>query len=466
MVAPATTAAATHVYESINPATGEVLETRPSLDRSGAEPLLAAAHEAFLSWRNVSVAEKVRLFSAAADVIDAHADELGRQIALEMGKIASHGAAEAGLGAGMFRYYAKHAAELLADEVVEVPGFSKSYVRREPLGVVLGIEPWNAPVYQALRAAVPNLMVGNTVLVKPARITAGSTLLLDALLIEAGFPAGVYQTALVSTDAALELIADHRIRAVTLTGSDRAGSIIGAQASKYIKPVVLELGGSDAFVVLDSADVDKAAATAAMCRLIISGQACALPKRVIVTDAVADEFTAKYSEVFANQTPGDPFDAATTLGPMSSEDAAATLQAQYQDAIDKGATVLVEGGRIDGPGYFFKPVVLTDLTPEMRVWNEESFGPLGLIFRVQDADAAVEMANSSIYGLGGTVFAEDLDEARRVAGQLDTGGVGINAFMGAPTEVPFGGTKSSGVGRELGRSGLEQFSNVKSYVYE
>ena len=466
MVAPATTAAATHVYESINPANGEVLAIRPSLDARDAEPLLARAHETFLTWRNVPVAEKVRLFTAAADVIDAHADELGRETALEMGKIHSHGVAEAKIGADMFRYYAKHGEELLADEVVQVPGFSKSYVRREPIGVVLGIEPWNAPIYQALRAAVPNLMVGNTVLVKPARITAGTTLLLDDLFTEAGFPVGAYQTALLSTDAALELIADRRIRAVTLTGSDRAGSIVGAQASKHIKPVVLELGGSDAFVVLDSADVDKAAATAANCRLIISGQACALPKRVIVTDAVSDAFTAKYSEIFANQTPGDPFEAATTLGPLSSEDAAATLQAQYQDAIDKGATVLVEGGRSDGPGYFFQPAVLTDLTPEMRVWNEESFGPLGLIFRVPDADAAVELANSSDYGLGGTVFAEDLEEARRVARQLDTGGIGINAFMGAPTEVPFGGTKASGVGRELGSSGLEQFSNVKSYVYE
>ena len=223
MVAPATTAAETHVYESINPANGEVLAIRPSLDARDAEPLLARAHETFLTWRNVPVAEKVRLFTAAADVIDAHADELGRETALEMGKIHSHGVAEAKIGADMFRYYAKHGEELLADEVVQVPGFSKSYVRREPIGVVLGIEPWNAPIYQALRAAVPNLMVGNTVLVKPARITAGTTLLLDDLFIEAGFPVGAYQTALLSTDAALELIADRRIRAVTLTGSDRAG---------------------------------------------------------------------------------------------------------------------------------------------------------------------------------------------------------------------------------------------------
>lgn len=241
---------------------------------------------------------------------------------------------------------------------------------------------------------------------------------------------------------------------MTLTGSDAAGSIVGAQAGRHIKPVVLELGGSDAFVVLDSADLDKAAQTAATCRLIIGGQACALPKRVIVTEKIADEFIAKFVAVFTNQRIGDPFDPETTLGPMSSESAAKLLQEQYQDAVDKGATVLAPGGIMDGPGSYFRPAVLTDVTPDMRLYHEEAFGPLGLIFRVPDADAAIELANDTKYGLGGSVFGEDLEEAERVARALDTGAVGINQFLGARVELPFGGTKFSGVGRELGRTGI------------
>jgi succinate-semialdehyde dehydrogenase/glutarate-semialdehyde dehydrogenase len=380
-----------------------------------------------------------------------------------MGKPVPQSAGEISIASAIFRYYAEHGQALLADEPTAVPGLSEAYIRREPVGVVLGIEPWNGPVFQAVRAAAPNLMLGNTVLLKPAEISAGSTLFLDHLFDEAGFPPDVYRTVLVSTAQVSSYIGDTRIRAVTLTGSDRAGSAVGEQASRHIKPVVLELGGSDAFIVLDSADVQKAAATAAMCRLIIGGQVCASPKRVIVTDAVADEFVATFVDVFANQKIGDPFDPETTMGPLSSAAAADLLQAQYQDAIDKGATVLVAGGRLDGPGAFFAPAVIADITPDMRVFVEEAFGPLAMIYRVPDADAAVELANSSAYGLGGTVFAEDVEEARRVAGRLDTGGVGINTWLGGPIQMPFGGTKRSGVGRELGRSGMDQFANMKTY---
>jgi succinate-semialdehyde dehydrogenase/glutarate-semialdehyde dehydrogenase len=287
--------------------------------------------------------------------------------------------------------------------------------------------------------------------------------LFDQLFAEAGFPADVYQTALVSQAQVSAYIADPRVRAVTLTGSDRAGSAIGEQAGRNIKPVVLELGGSDAFVVLDSADVAKAAGTAVACRLMVGGQVCISPKRIILTEAVADAFIMRFTESFGNQKLGDPFDPETTVGPLSSQTAADLLQEQYQDALDKGATALVPGGRVDGPGAFFRPAAITGITPDMRVYSEEAFGPLAMIYRVPDADAAVALANSSQYGLGGTVFSEDLDEARRVAGQLDTGGVGINGFLGAPIQIPFGGTKRSGFGRELGRSGMDQFANIKTY---
>ena len=450
-------------YATVNPATGEVVREFPTLTNEEAEATLANAHEAFLSWRETPVAERVRLFRRAADVIDANTAELARLTTLEMGKPLDQSVFEVGLAPQMFRYYADNGEELLRDEEITVPGFSRMITRREPIGVVLGIEPWNGPTYQAMRATVPNLMLGNTVLLKPSEVSAGSTVFLGELLARAGFPPNVYQTALVSTEQVSAYIADPRLRAVTLTGSDRAGSAVAAQAGKHIKPVVLELGGSDAFIVLDSADVAKAAATAATCRLMLGGQICVSPKRIILTDKVAGEFTAAFTGVFATQKVGDPFDPETTLGPLSSTAAADLLQAQYQDAVDKGATVLVPGGRIDGPGAYFQPAVLTDITPDMRLYREEAFGPLAMIYRVPDADAAVELANSSQYGLGGNVFAEDPDEAQSVARRLDTGAVGINTFFGAPIEVPFGGTKNSGFGRELGRSGMDAFANIKNY---
>jgi succinate-semialdehyde dehydrogenase/glutarate-semialdehyde dehydrogenase len=454
---------ATRAYRTVNPATGEVVREFAALDDSEAEALLARAHAAYLQWRETSVAERVRLFSRFADLVEENVDELARLTTLEMGKPLRQAVRETSMVTGMFRYYAEHGEELLADEETQAPGFGRFITRREPIGVVLGIEPWNSPMYQAMRAAAPNLMLGNTVLLKPSEISAGSTLFFDHLFTQAGFPADVYQTALVSTTQVSAYIADDRVRGVTLTGSDRAGSSVGEQAGRNIKPVVLELGGSDAFIVLDSADVAKAAGTAAAARLVIGGQICVSPKRIIVTEAVADEFTARFVQTFADQKLGDPLDPETTVGPLSSHAAADMLQGQLQDALDKGATVLVPGGRVAGPGAFFQPAVITDITPQMRVYSEEAFGPIAMIYRVPDADAAVAFANSSQYGLGGTVFGEDLDEARRVAGQLDTGGVGINNFLGAPIEIPFGGTKRSGVGRELGRSGMNQFANIKTY---
>ncbi|MBM9464085.1 aldehyde dehydrogenase family protein [Aeromicrobium sp. YIM 150415] len=450
-------------YRTLNPATGELLRDYPSVDDVELERQLETAHQAYLSWRDVPIAERVALFSKVADIIEAELPDLAHQVSLEMGKIVPFSLGEGSGAVRMFRYYAEHGPELLADEVVEVPGFSRVVVRRDPVGVVLGVEPWNAPLFQAMRATAPNLMLGNTVLLKPAEICAGSTLMFDQIFREAGFPEGCYQTLLATTDQVSSLIADDRVRAVTLTGSDRAGSAVGEQASRNIKPVVLELGGSDAFIVLDSADVDAAATTASTCRLLLGGQACALPKRVIVTDGIAEEFTEKYVAAFSEQVVGDPFDDKTTVGPMSSQEAADLLQEQLDDAVAHGATVLLEGGKVDGPGAFFRPTVITDVTPQMRVYREEPFGPLGMVFRVADAEAAIALANDNPYGLGGAVFGEP-DEAMRIARALDTGGVGINGFLGSPVEIPFGGTKRSGVGRELGRTGMDQFANIKTYA--
>jgi succinate-semialdehyde dehydrogenase/glutarate-semialdehyde dehydrogenase len=454
---------ASRSYKTVNPATGEVVREFPALDDSEARARLDRAHAAYLRWRETTVAGRAQLFNRFAELVEASAAELARLTTLEMGKPFVQSQEEAAIVPAMFRYYAEHGGELLADDETQVPGFARAVTRREPVGVVLGIEPWNGPLYQAMRATAPNLMLGNTVLLKPSEVSAGSTLLFDRLFTEAGFPADVYQTVLASTAQVSEWIADPRVRGVTLTGSDRAGSAIGEQAGRNVKPVVLELGGSDAFIVLDSADVAKAAGTAVTCRLMVGGQVCISPKRMIVTEAVADDFIGQFTEMFAAYKVGDPFDPQTTAGPMSSTGAADLLEEQYQDSVGKGATVLVAGGRVDGPGAFFRPAAITGITPGMRVYSEEAFGPLAMIYRVPDADAAVELANSSKYGLGGTVFGEDLAEARRVAGRLDTGGVGINNFLGAPIEIPFGGTKRSGFGRELGRSGMDQFANIKTY---
>ncbi|MFD9738359.1 aldehyde dehydrogenase family protein [Umezawaea sp. NPDC059074] len=453
----------TRRYATTNPATGEVVRTFDTTTDAEAEALLARAHAAFPVWRQVPIAERARLFRRLADLIEANRDELGRLVTLEMGKPLAQSLGEIAMPTGILRYYADHGEELLADEVLDVPGLSRTIVRREPMGVTLGVEPWNGPMYQMMRATAPNLMLGNTVLLKPAEISAGSTLFFDHLFTEAGFPEHVYQTALVSIDQVSTYIADDRLRAVTLTGSDRAGSSVGEQAGRHVKPAVLELGGSDAFIVLDSADVPTAAAVAVACRLFLVGQMCISPKRIMVTDGVADEFIARFVDGFADRVVlGDPFDPTTTVGPVSSEAAADLLHAQYQDAVDKGATVLVPGGRVDRPGAFFQPAVLADITPDMRLYSEEAFGPLAMIYRVADADAAVELTNSSPYGLGGSVFGEQA-EALRVAERLDTGNVGVNTYLRAPIEIPFGGTKHSGIGRELGRSGMDQFANIKTY---
>jgi len=451
-------------YRTLNPATGELVKVFPTATDAEAEALLSHAHEAFLAWKAVPLAGRIERLRRLSEIWSANIDRIARQVTTEMGKPYGQAVYEASLPLEMFRYYLENAETFLADTPVEIAGFSRVYTRREPIGVVLAIEPWNGPMYQAIRAAAPNIMLGNAIIVKPAEITVGSTLIIDELFAEAGFPPALFQTGVLSRDQVSRYIEDPRIRALTLTGSDRAGAAVAEQAGRNIKPIVLELGGSDAFIVLDSADVDVAAGTAAVCRLALGGQVCVSPKRIIVTEGVADEFTERFVAAFSSQVIGDPFDPGTTLGPLSNMAAAEALQAQYDDAIAKGAIELLPGGRLPGAGAFFKPAVLTGITPAMRLYHEEAFGPIGIVFRVKDADAAIVIANDTRYGLGGTVYGKDLDEANRVAKALDTGMVGINQYLGAPVEIPFGGTKASGVGRELGSLGMDAFANIKTYA--
>jgi succinate-semialdehyde dehydrogenase/glutarate-semialdehyde dehydrogenase len=457
----------TRTYRTTNPATGQTIKDYEFITPEEAEAKLATAHAAHKDWAKTPIEDRVRLFRAFADLFDAKAEDFAHQVTLEMGKPIASSRGETAMVCAMFRYYADNGPRILTETrgTVQTPnGPLDSVTRREPLGVVLGIEPWNGPLYQAARAAAPNLFLGNTLLLKPAEICAGSTLMFDELFVQAGFPAGVYQTVLASVDQISTYIADPRVRGVTLTGSDRAGAAVGEQAGKYIKPVVLELGGSDAFIVLPSADVATAAGFAAQCRLALGGQVCVSPKRVILVGKdVAEQFVPAYTSVFESMVMGDGFDPEVSVGPLSSQTAVDGLQAQYDDAIAKGARVLVPGGTQDGPGAFFKPAVITDIPQDARVYTEEAFGPLGMIYVVDTAQEAIELANSSVYGLGGTVFGEP-KEAFEVASQLDTGVTGVNTFAGAPVEVGFGGTKRSGVGRELGPHGMDAFSNLRSYV--
>jgi succinate-semialdehyde dehydrogenase/glutarate-semialdehyde dehydrogenase len=457
----------TRTYRTTNPATGVTIKDYESLTPEEAEVKLAKADATQKEWAKSPIQERVRLFRSFADLFESKAEDFAQQVTLEMGKPIAQSRGETTTIPAMFRYYADHGPAILANTrgTVQTPaGPRESITRREPLGVILGIEPWNAPLYQAMRATAPNLFLGNAVLLKPAEICAGSTVMFDEVFPEAGFPAGLFQTVLASVDQVSTYIADPRVRGVTLTGSDRAGTAVGEQAGKHVKPVVLELGGSDAFIVLPSADVSTAAGYAAQCRLALGGQICVSPKRVILVGKdVADEFIPTYTSVFQNMVVGDGFDPEVGVGPLSSQAAADGLQAQYDDAIVKGATVLVPGGKLDGPGAFFKPAVLTDIPAHARIVTEEAFGPLGMIYVVDTVQEAIEFANSSVYGLGGTVFGEP-DEALEVASQLDTGVTGVNTFAGAPIEVGFGGTKRSGVGRELGPHGMDAFSNLRSYI--
>lgn len=453
----------TSVFQTVNPATGALVKEYAETTAQGAEEALARAHTAFNAWKDTPAKERAALLGKAADLFEERKQAFAEAVTLEMGKPLQQSVVEGDLVTAMFRYYSERGEELLKDQVLEVPGLAKAVVRKEPVGVVLGIEPWNGPMYQAMRAAVPNIMLGNTILLKPSSQCVMSTLLFDELFRDAGFPEGVFQTALISHDQAATYIADRRLRAVTLTGSDRAGRIIGALAAQHVKPITLELGGSDPYVVLASADVEAAAATVCWWRLYIGGQVCISPKRIILEEKIADDFIEKFVPGFANVVLGDGMDPATTLGPMISPQAAAKVQEQVQDAIDKGATVLLEGGQVDQTA-FFRPVALTDITPDMRIFHEEVFGPVAMIYRASNADAAVEMANDTPYGLGGTVWGSQ-DEALAVARRIDTGGVGINGPLGSPIEIPFGGTKASGTGRELGPTGMDGFANIKTYGF-
>jgi succinate-semialdehyde dehydrogenase/glutarate-semialdehyde dehydrogenase len=448
---------------SINPASGRRLASYPAHTRAEVERRLVRAHSALRAWRALSAATRARHLRSLARLLRARRDELATLATAEMGKPLAQGRGEADKSALLCEYYAAHGPQLLAAEVP--PGApSDARVVYEPLGVLLAIMPWNFPIWQVFRALVPAILAGNTVLLKHAPNVPGSALAIEKLAADAGLPAGVFQILLTDTAPVPGLIADPRISAVTLTGSIAAGKSVAALAGAAMKPGVFELGGSDAFIVLADADVDRAAEVAAHARLLNGGQSCVCAKRFIVERPVRREFEQKLVARLAARRVGDPTNPATEVGPLAREDLRANLHAQVTRSVRAGARVLLGGAPLPGAGFYYQPTVLTDIRPGMPAYDEELFGPVASVITVRDEADAVRVANDTVYGLGAAVFTRSQARARRVARQLEAGCVFVNDFVRSDPALPFGGVKESGFGRELGAWGLRAFTNVKTIV--
>jgi succinate-semialdehyde dehydrogenase/glutarate-semialdehyde dehydrogenase len=448
-------------YQVVNPSTGEVEKEFPTATDAEVQDALARSHAAYGEWRTTSKDERSTILRRVADLYDERADELAAIIAREMGKPVREGKGELKLVASIYRYYADQGPTLLADAPLDPAMGGSAVVRKEAIGPLLGIMPWNFPYYQVARFAAPNLMVGNTILLKHAPQCPESALAIDQIFADAGLPADAYINLFATNEQSADVIADKRVVGVSVTGSERAGSAVAEVAGRHLKKVVLELGGSDPFILLDADDLGAAVKSAVRGRMGNAGQACNGAKRMIVVDDLYDDFVEQFTAAMGSLQPGDPFDQSSGFGPLSSDAAATTLLEQVEDAVAKGATLRTGGKRLDRPGAFVEATVLTDVTPDMRAYSEELFGPAAVVYRVADAAEAVALANDSSFGLGGVVWSSDTEQAQQVADQLDTGMVWINSAQGSAADLPFGGTKRSGVGRELGPYGIDEFVNKK-----
>ena len=448
-------------YKTVNPATGETLKEFPLATAGEVEHALAASKDAFKDWQSAPVGARTKVIARVAELYLERRDELARLIATEMGKPLAQSRGEVDLVADIYSYYAQEGPSFLEDELLDVKGGGEAIVRSAPVGPLLGIMPWNYPYYQVARFAAPNLMLGNTVLLKHASNCPQSALAIEQIFKDAGLPEGAYINLFLSQEQVAEVIADDRVQGVSLTGSERAGSAVAEVAGRNLKKYVLELGGSDPFIVLDSNDLDATVKAAVSGRMGNAGQACTASKRFIILEDLYEAFVEKFTARMSAIKPGDPLLADTRFGPLSSQSAADGLIEQIQDAVDKGATLRTGGHHVEGPGAFVEPTVLTDVTPAMRAFSEELFGPAAVIYKVATAQEAIELANGSPYGLGGAVFSSDTGKAKDVADKLDTGMVFINSVVETQADLPFGGVKRSGVGRELARFGMNEFVNKK-----
>lgn len=449
---------------TINPATGRVLKTYDPMSPKQLDAAIARADDAFRALRGTSIAERGRWLTAAADLLDAEQDEIARVMTTEMGKTYLAAKAEAVKCATACRFYAAHAAEFLADEPADAAAVkaTRAFVRYHPIGPVLAVMPWNFPLWQVLRFAAPALMAGNTGLLKHASNVPQTALWLEELFRRAGFPQGALSTLLVGSDAVERILSDPRVRAATLTGSEVAGRSIAQIAGRELKKTVLELGGSDPFVVMPSTDVDRAAEVATTARCQNNGQSCIAAKRFIVHSDVFDAFAEKFTEHMSALQVGDPMSEQTDVGPLASERGRDEVAAQVRDAVDKGARVLCGGEPLDSDGWWYPPTVVTDLTPKMRMWDEEVFGPAAGLYRVSSYEEAIEVANGTSFGLGSNAWTRDPAEQERFATDLNAGNVFINGMTTSFPELPFGGVKNSGYGRELSALGMREFCNVKT----
>jgi succinate-semialdehyde dehydrogenase/glutarate-semialdehyde dehydrogenase len=451
---------------TINPATGEEQPTYfETLTPAQIERKLATADEAFRAHRRTSIAERAAKLRLAGEVLANEKEKFARLMTMEMGKTFKAAIAEAEKCAWVCRFYADHAAEYLADERIETDA-KQSYVRYLPLGPVLAVMPWNFPFWQVFRFAAPGLIAGNVGLLKHASNVPRCALAIEEIFRRAGFAEGVFQTLLVGADAVAGILDDPRVKAATLTGSTPAGSSVAERAGKRLKKTVLELGGSDPFIVMPSADLDRAAETAAKARCINNGQSCIAAKRFIVHADVYDAFAERFVRAMEAQQVGDPMLPGTDVGPLAMASTRDDVERQVRDSVAAGARVLTGGERIDGPGFFYPPTILADIPERAPAYREEVFGPVALLFRAADVDEAIALANDSDFGLGSSVWTREKTEARRFVDELEAGMTFVNAMVASDPRLPFGGVKQSGYGRELGRVGIHEFVNIKSVWME
>lgn len=447
--------------ESTNPATGQVVQAFDTHAPAAVSTILDAAVAAQREWAKVPIAERAVPMRKVAALLKERASEYGKMMAVEMGKPVKDGIAEANKCASGCEHYAEHAAGYLAPREIRTDA-GRSYVRYDPLGVILAVMPWNFPFWQVFRFIAPNLMAGNGGVLKHASNVPQCAMAIEQVMRDAGFPRDLFRTLLVGSSAVNDLVGDPRIAGATLTGSEPAGRAVGAAAGLAIKPVVLELGGSDPFIVLADADLDVAAKTAAYARCINSGQSCIAAKRFIVVDAVHDAFLERFVAAMQAQKMGDPLDESNTIGPQARRDLRDDLHRQVQEAVKDGARLVLGGTVPQGPGAYYPPSVLADVKPGNLAYREEIFGPVAAVIRARDADDAVRIANDSRFGLGASLWTRDAALAERLAARIEAGAVFVNGFVKSDARLPFGGIKASGVGRELGAEGIRAFVNTKT----
>jgi succinate-semialdehyde dehydrogenase/glutarate-semialdehyde dehydrogenase len=447
-------------YQSINPATGKLVKNFDELNDAQLEAKLATAAKCFQSWKQTSFAERAAVIAKAAEILHSKADAFAQIMTLEMGKRIGEARGEVEFSSNILAYYARNAERFLAPAKLN-PSIGEAHMESSPIGVVFCVEPWNFPYYQLARVAGPHLMAGNVLVVKHAGCVPQCAIAFEKLLLDAGAPVGLYTNLLISHAQSDIVIDDPRVKGVALTGSVPAGRDIAARAGKNLKPSSMELGGSDAFIVLEDADLDHTIRWAVWGRMYNTGQTCCAAKRFIVVEKLADQFLERFSAALGALKAGDPKDETTALGPLSSEGALLQLLAQVKQAVAHGAKVLIGGKRIDRPGSYMEPTILTEIKPDNPAFRDEFFGPVAMFFRVKDEDAAIALANDSDFGLGGSVFTKDAARGKRVASRIDTGMMFINNIDWSDAELPFGGVNDSGYGRELGDMGIQQFVNKK-----